>query len=76
MNQFSKSECCRRVEALPPYLRDVLRLLADGQPTKQIAANLGVTVPTVWVYRERIYSRLQVNNLATATRVAVVAGLL
>jgi DNA-binding NarL/FixJ family response regulator len=75
MNEFSSDNCAARVQALPEYLREVLRRVALGQPTKQIAAELDIKESTVLVYRERMYSRLGVNNVASATRVAVVGGL-
>lgn len=74
MNQFDPVECTERVAELPPSLRGVLVRMANGLPTKQIAAELELSESTVAVYRERIYSRLRVNNLAAATRVAVAAG--
>lgn len=73
MSEFTETECKRRVADLPDYLRDVLRLMAGGRCTKEIAAELNLSPSTVYVYRERVYSRLAVNNLATATRVAVAA---
>lgn len=74
MMDFNPSECKDRVQQLPEYLREVLKRLACGHPTKQIAAELDVTESTVRVYRERLYSKLGANNLATATRIAVSAG--
>lgn len=68
------AECRRRVEQLSPQLREVLRLMAEGQCTKEIAERMGVAQSTAAVYRERVYSRLAVNNVALATRVAVAAG--
>ena len=61
----------RSIEELPPYLREVLRRMAQGMATKQIAADLNISVSTVNVYRERVYSKLGVNGLAQATVVAV-----
>jgi two-component system, LuxR family, response regulator FixJ len=72
---FNPVECRQRVETLPPSLKEVLKRLADGQPTKQIAVELGISESTVQVYRERIYSKLQANNLAVVIRIAVSANL-
>jgi len=70
---FSPSECQKRVEELSPQLRLVLRGMALGQPTKQIADEMNLSVETVKTYRERVYSKLGVNSMALAVRVAVVA---
>lgn len=75
MKDFDPSECQALVAALPPSLRMVLVHLANGLPTKQIAAECAISEATVKVYRERLYSRLRVNNPAAATRVAVAAGI-
>jgi DNA-binding NarL/FixJ family response regulator len=72
---FQPATCHALVQELPPSLKLVLRHMADGLATKQIAAECDLSESTVQVYRERIYSRLRVNNLAAATRVAVAAGL-
>jgi DNA-binding NarL/FixJ family response regulator len=74
-SNFDPGACREIVEELPPSLKLVLRHMADGLATKQIAAECDLSESTVQVYRERIYSRLRVNNLAAATRVAVAAGL-
>lgn len=59
------------IAEMPPYLREVLRRMAQGMATKQIAADLRISESTVQVYRERVYSRLGVNGIAQATVVAV-----
>ncbi len=75
MTNFEPARCQAAVAELPEYLRAVLKHMANGLATKQIAAELKVSDATVAVYRERLYSRLGVNNLALATRVAVSAKL-
>ena len=75
MNDFSEKECKRRVEVLPDYLRDTLRLMASGLAIKEIADTQKITASTAYIYRERVYSKLGVNNLALATRIAVGAKL-
>lgn len=76
MSDFSPLDCKRRVDRLSPQLREVLMLMASGLATKQIADEMELSVDTVKTYRERVYSRLAVNNLATATRVAIHAELI
>jgi DNA-binding NarL/FixJ family response regulator len=75
MTDFSKSNCRRLAEKLSPQETAVLRLMVQGLATKQIADQLDLAAPTVSVYRERIYSKLGVNSLAPAVRLATVAGL-
>lgn len=75
MTDFSQSECQRRVALLSPQLREVLKRMAQGLATKQIADELQLSITTVQVYRERLYSKLGVNNLALAIRIAVGAKL-
>jgi DNA-binding NarL/FixJ family response regulator len=75
MSDYSPGECKKRVDLLSPQMREVLRLMVQGLATKQIADTMGLSEPTVRTYRERVYSKLAVNNLALAIRVAVRAGL-
>ena len=46
---------------------DIARLLMEGQPTKQIAANLGIGDETVLWYRKRLYAKLNVHSAAAFT---------
>lgn len=55
---------------------DVLRLLARGQSTKEIAANLEITRKTAANHVEHIYTKLGVSNRAMATLFAAKHGLL
>jgi non-specific serine/threonine protein kinase len=53
----------------------VLRLLAGGRTTKEIAAELVVAVSTVDRHITHIYDKLGVRNRAEATAVALTSGL-
>lgn len=75
MSDFSPAECRKRVADLPEYLRETLRLMASGLAIKEIADTQRITASTAYIYRERVYSKLGVNNLALATRIAVGAKL-
>ncbi len=48
----------------------MLRLLAAGRSTQQIAANLGVSVNTVKTHLKHLYSKLQVKSRTQASAVA------
>lgn len=53
----------------------ILVRLAEGQSSKEIAYELGLSSKTVDVHRARIMSRLKVNDLASLIRYAVRKGL-
>jgi HD-GYP domain-containing protein (c-di-GMP phosphodiesterase class II) len=55
---------------------DVLRLLARGRSTRQIARELGVTPKTAGNHIEHIYAKIGVVNRVTASHFALQSGLL
>jgi DNA-binding NarL/FixJ family response regulator len=54
---------------------EVLRLLADGLSTKQIAARLNVSFKTAACHRYRILQKLCVDSTVSAVRWAIRSGL-
>lgn len=62
-------------DALTPRQRDVLRLIASGYSTKQIADVLSLSEKTVDLYRSRIMVRLGIHDIATLVRYAILIGL-
>jgi DNA-binding NarL/FixJ family response regulator len=60
---------------LTPRQAEVLRLVAQGKTDRQIAAELVLSEKTVGRHLENIFTRLGVSSRATATVVAVRAGL-
>jgi DNA-binding NarL/FixJ family response regulator len=54
------------VDELAPREREVLKLLADGCPYKEIAATMQVSLGTVRTYIERIYEKLHVHSRTEA----------
>ncbi|HYL03196.1 MAG TPA: response regulator transcription factor [Steroidobacteraceae bacterium] len=54
--------------------REVLRAVALGHCTREIAATLGVSVKAVYKQRERLRETLQLNSTAALTRFAVYEG--
>ena len=53
----------------------MLRLVAEGKTSKEIAVMLDLGLQTVRSYRKTMMKKLGVNNVATLTKVAVQAGL-
>lgn len=53
-------------DSLAPRELEVLRGLSCGQPYKQIAANLGISLSTVRTYIQRIYEKLHVHSQTEA----------
>jgi DNA-binding NarL/FixJ family response regulator len=56
--------------------REVLRLVADGLPTKQIARNLSISERTVKFHVNSIFHKLGADNRAQAVALAAQRGLL
>jgi len=54
---------------------EILRLIAQGRASKEIAYELGLSPKTVDVHRARIMERLRLNDIASLTLYAVRKGL-
>jgi two-component system response regulator FixJ len=64
-----------RVASLTAREVDILMSLIDGQPNKQVAHELGISVRTVEMHRAHIMAKLAARNLAEAAVLATQAGL-
>lgn len=64
------------LEMLTNRQQQVLRLVAEGSSTKQVAGKLGLSVKTVEAHRGAIMSRLGIHDLAGLVRFAIRAGLI
>lgn len=53
----------------------VLKLLADGLRTKEIADNLGIGAKTIETYRARLMEKLKLSSVAELTRYAIREGI-
>ena len=62
------------LESLSPRELQVLRLVADGKTSKEIAVLLDLGLQTVRSYRKTMMRKLGVNNVAGLTQVALAAG--
>ena len=63
------------LEGLSPRELQVLRLVAEGKTSKDIAELLALGLQTVRSYRKTMMKKLNVNNVAGLTQVALAAGL-
>lgn len=64
------------IEDLTDREREVLRLVARGMPTKQIAAELEISGRTVETHRANIMRKLDARSIAVLTQIAIREGLL
>jgi DNA-binding NarL/FixJ family response regulator len=62
-------------EELSEREREVLRLLAEGLRTKEIAVALGISPKTVETYRSRLMQKLGIDNVSGLVRFAIRIGL-
>lgn len=69
------SGAASQLDLLTLRQREVLRLVAEGNSTKQVAARLGLSVKTVEAHRGAIMERLGIRDLAGLVRFAVGSGL-
>jgi DNA-binding NarL/FixJ family response regulator len=60
---------------LSPREQQVLRLVAEGKTSKDVAKMLELGLQTVRTYRKTLMKKLGVNNIASLTQVALAAGL-
>jgi DNA-binding NarL/FixJ family response regulator len=63
------------LESLSPRELEVLRLVASGQSTKDVAVTIGLTIETVRSYRKTMMKKLRVSNVAVLTAFAITNGI-
>ena len=67
---------CTDAEHLTPRQCEILRLVANGLTTKEIAKSLFISVKTVETHRGQIMQRLNIHDLAGLIRHALRVGLI
>lgn len=73
---FMRSNSGRRADpVLTPRQREVLKLVAAGKGTKEIAFDLGLSAKTVEAHRAQIQERLGIRDVAGLVRYAIRAGI-
>lgn len=55
--------------------KEILKEIASGHTTREIASNRNLSFHTITTHRKNIFRKLEVNNIHEATRYAVRAGL-
>jgi len=55
---------------------EVLQLIAEGMPNKQIAAELGVSFKTVDKHRQQLMAKLNIHDVSGLTRYAITEGII
>ncbi|HRJ21237.1 MAG TPA: response regulator transcription factor [Bryobacteraceae bacterium] len=63
------------IDALTPREQQVMRLIAEGKTSKEVAVLLNLGVQTVRSYRKTLMKKLGVNNVAGLTQLALACGL-
>jgi DNA-binding NarL/FixJ family response regulator len=63
------------LSVLTPREAQVMRLIAEGKTSKEIAVMLDLSLETVRGYRKTLMRKLNVNNVAALTQIAIAEGL-
>jgi PAS domain S-box-containing protein len=74
-SQAEKWTSAQNLDSLSGRQREVLRLIAEGQSTKQVAATLGISFKTADTHRSNLMQKLNAHETATLVRLAVHFGL-
>src|SRR6266550_3519873 len=65
-----------KVNSLSSREAEVLQLIAEGKPNKQVAAELGVSFKTIDKHRQHLMSKLNIHDIAGLTRYAIAEGII
>jgi RNA polymerase sigma factor (sigma-70 family) len=60
-----------RLEALSSREREILRLVAEGKTSREIAERLSLSPKTVDTYRSRLMRKIGVENLVALVKFAI-----
>ncbi len=66
----------KRTNRLSSREVEVLQLIAEGKPNKQVAAELGLSFKTVDKHRQHLMSKLDIHDVAGLTRYAIAEGII
>lgn len=68
-----REEVCRRLELVSPREREVLEMVVQGKPTKQIAGELGLSTKTIDNHRASIMSKTGASSVVELVRLVLAA---
>ena len=66
----------KRVARLTSRELEVLQLIAEGEPNKQVAGELDISIKTVEKHRQSLMQKLNIHDVAGLTRYAIGAGII
>ncbi len=66
----------KRAELLTSREAEVLQLIAEGKPNKQIASELCISIKTVEKHRQQVMNKLNIHDVAGLTRYAISKGII
>lgn len=72
----SKGSLRKHANRLSPREVEVLQLIAEGKPNKQVAAELGVSFKTADKHRQNLMGKLNIHDVAGLTRYAIAQGII
>lgn len=61
---------------LTPAEEEVIRMVAGGLTTKEIASRKNISIHTVMTHRKNIFRKLDINNISDLTRYAIRTGII
>ena len=71
----SGAETTDPLSGLTARQREILQLIAEGRSTREIAADLGVSIKTVEAHRTQLMDRLDIHDVPGLVRFAIRTGL-
>jgi DNA-binding NarL/FixJ family response regulator len=66
----------KRSDSLTSREAEVLQLIAEGAPNKQIAGELNISIKTVEKHRQQVMNKLNIHDIAGLTRYAMSRGII
>lgn len=66
----------KRTDLLTSRESEVLQLIAEGKPNKQIASELCISIKTVEKHRQQVMNKLNIHDVAGLTRYAISKGII
>ncbi len=74
LGSIESKQKAEKINQLTPSEMEIVRLIAGGLTTKQIAARRNVSFHTVNTHRKNIFRKLEVSNASELTMKAIKAG--